>query len=323
MGLPVKGKAFLITGGAGFLGSWLTERIASEGGRVICIDNLSSGSRSNIKHPGIRFREADVCDSSMRIPGKIDYIVHAASIASPDYYQKRPLETIGANTTGLLNMLALAREKKVKGFLFTSTSEVYGNPPDAFVPTPEEYYGNVNSFGPRSCYDESKRCGEAICYTFFTKYNMPIRIARIFNTYGPRLRSKEGSSYGRVIPRFIEQSLAGTPMTVFGDGTQTRSFCYVNDQIDGLLRLLLTDGIDGEVVNLGAQEEMTVLRLAKDVRKLTSSDSAIEFFGLPRDDPRRRCPDIRKARKLLGFRPKTKIKEGLIRTIGWLRGDSE
>lgn len=313
----ISGKSFLITGGSGFLGSWLSEKIESLGGKVTILDNLSSGSRDNSEHLKAKFIQADVCDTQT-MPGKLDYIIHAASIASPDYYQKKPIETIWANTKGLHNMLALAKQKKVKGFLFTSTSEVYGNPPDKFVPTPETYYGNVNSYGPRSCYDEGKRCGEAYCYTFFHAFGTPVRLARIFNTYGPRLRAKEGSSYGRVIPRFVNQARANDDITVFGDGLQTRSFCFVDDQIDGLLRLLLTDGLDGEVVNIGNDDEKTIKELAKTIKSAVSSNSKIAYRPLPKDDPMRRCPDLRKARRLFGFKTKVKLKEGLKETIGWM-----
>ncbi len=314
----VDGRTFLITGGAGFLGSWLAERLESLGGKVICKDNLSSGSLDNIRHLKAKFIHADVCNPP-KISGKIDYIIHAASIASPDYYQKKPIETIWANTIGLHNMFSLAKEKKSRGFLYTSTSEVYGNPPDKFVPTSETFYGNVNSYGPRSCYDEGKRCGEAYCYTFFHNHGLPVRIARIFNTYGPRLRSKEGSSYGRVIPRFIEQSLANSEITVFGDGDQTRSFCYIDDQIDGLLRLLLLENLDGQVINIGGSEEKSILELAKTVKKLIGSDSKITHGKLPKDDPRRRCPDLKKAKRLLGYGPQVKLKEGLEKTIDWVK----
>ncbi|MBI5354893.1 MAG: NAD-dependent epimerase/dehydratase family protein [Candidatus Aenigmarchaeota archaeon] len=313
----IKGKSFLITGGSGFLGSWLSERIEALGGTVTILDNLSSGSRDNSKHLKAKFIQADVCETKT-LPGKLDYIIHAASIASPDYYQKKPIETIWANTKGLHNMLEIAKQKKVKGFLFTSTSEVYGNPPDKFVPTPETYYGNVNSYGPRSCYDEGKRCGEAYCYTFFQAFGTPVRLARIFNTYGPRLRAKEGSSYGRVIPRFVNQARANEDITVFGNGKQTRSFCYVDDQVDGLLRLLLLDGLDGQVVNIGNDDEKTIIELAKTIKNAVSSSSEVAFGPLPKDDPIRRCPDLRKAKKLLGFKPRIKLKEGLKETIGWM-----
>lgn len=240
-----------------------------------------------------------------------------ASIASPDYYQKEPIATIDANTIGTKNMLELATKQKVKSLVYTSTSECYGD--SKIVPTPEVYWGNVNPNGIRSCYDEGKRCGEAYCLSFFRKYKTPVRIARIFNTYGPRLSAKEGSSYGRVIPRFIEQSLLNKDITIFGDGSQTRSFCYISDQINGLYKLLTVPNIDGEVINIGNTNEMTILQLAKSIIKLTNSSSNIVFTELPADDPKRRCADIRKAKKMLGWLPEVSLENGLTKTIDWFK----
>ncbi|MDI6806911.1 MAG: SDR family oxidoreductase [Candidatus Aenigmarchaeota archaeon] len=312
-------KTFLVTGGAGFLGSWFCDILNVFGARVICLDNLSSGSKKNIKHltknKNFKFINADVC--SFNTHEKIDYIAHLASIASPPLYQKFPVQTLDANVIGTRNMLELARRNDIKSFLFTSTSEIYGNPPDEAIPTPESYYGYVNPYGQRSMYDEGKRAAESYCYSYFIKYNLPIRIARIFNTYGPRLDIKSTSQYGRVIIKFIYQALNNKPITVYGDGKQTRSFCYITDQMEGLFKLFMTPKINGEVVNIGNSEEISILRLARKVKKLTKSNSKITFQPLPPDDPRRRCPDLTKAKKLLNFKPKVSLQKGLKRMIDW------
>jgi len=323
-------KKFLITGGAGFLGSWFCDVIIALNGKVICVDNLSSGSTKNINHllanPNFRFVQADVIDYQPK--EAIDYIVHMASIASPSMYMEHPVETLDANIIGIKKILEMAKSLCVKEFLFTSTSEVYGNPSDQFIPTPESYYGFVNSFGPRSMYDEGKRAAEAYCYSYFIQSQkegkiLPIRIARIFNTYGPKLDIEGTSLYGRALIKFIYQALNGKPVTVYGDGKQTRSFCYIADQIVGLFKLLLAPGIDGEVINIGNNTEISILDLAKLIIGISNSKSSMEFNSLPtysmKDDPRRRCPDIKKAEKLLHYQPKTDLKEGLKRTIEWAR----
>jgi UDP-glucuronate decarboxylase len=311
-------KTFLITGGAGFLGSWLCDVLVASGARIICVDNLSSGVKSNISHLRkyqIQFVKEDICD--LRIDKKVDFIIHMACIASPPLYQKYPIETLDTSTFGTKNVLEIARKNDVEGFLFSSTSESYGDA--EVVPTPESYWGNVNPIGPRSVYDEGKRVAEAYCMAYHRKYNLPIRIARIFNTYGPRLDVSSTSQYGRVIIKFVTQALNEEPITVYGDGSQTRSFCYVTDLIEGLLILLLKPGINGEVVNLGNDKEISILNLARLIIELTSSRSKITFQPLPEDDPKRRRPDVRKALKILGWTPRVTLKEGLKKTIEWVQ----
>lgn len=315
----IKKKNFLITGGAGFIGSWFCDAIIALNGRVVCVDNLSSGSKENIKHllnnQNFEFVQADVCE--FQTEKRFDYIIHMASLAAVDLYQKNPVKTLNSNLLGIRNMLELAKKEKVNGVLFTSTSEVYGDA--KVIPTPETYWGNVNPYGPRCMYEEAKRAAEAYCYAYWKKFNTPVRVARIFNTYGPRLDVKSASQYGRVIVKFIWQALNQKPLTVYGNGTQTRSFCYITDQIVGLIKLLLTPGIDGEVINIGNDEETSIINLARIVLKLSGSNSRITFEPLPLDDPRRRCPDLKKAKDLLRFRPKVRLEEGLKRTIEWIR----
>lgn len=317
----IRGKKFLVTGGAGFLGSWFCDVLNRFDAKVTCVDNLSSSSIKNINHlvgkENFTFVQKDILD--FETDESMDYIIHMASIAAPLLYQKYPIETLNSNILGTKKMLEFVKEKSVKAFLLTSTSEVYGNPPDQFVPTPESYYGLSNSFGPRSMYDEGKRASEAYCYSFFKMFKLPIRIARIFNTYGPRLDIKNTSQYGRVIAKFIQQASEGRPITVFGDGNQTRSFCYITDQIIGLFRLLLTDGLDGQVVNIGNENEVTILDLAKRIINLTGSKANIVFQPLPEDDPRRRCPNTTKMHDLLKFSPNVNLDEGLSRTIEWFK----
>ena len=311
-----KGKTALVTGGAGFLGSWICVTLVKLGSYVICLDNLSSGLESNISHllssDNFRFVKADISEP-YQVNEPVDLVMHMASRASPFEFEHFPLEILRANTIGTLNALEIAREHKAV-FLFTSTSETYGNP--AVVPTPESYYGYVNSIGIRGCYDESKRCGEAYVIAYRKQYGMDVRIARIFNTYGPRIRPD--GIYGRAIPRFISQALRNEPITVFGDGKQTRSFCYITDQVEGLLRLALFENARGQVINIGNDEEITVIDLAKMVKSSTGSSSSITFGPLPQDDPYRRCPDITKAKQILGWKPKVKLVDGLRKTIKWL-----
>ncbi len=321
----IEGKTFLVTGGAGFIGSWFCDVAIEMGGKVVCVDNLSSGAKDNIKHllasKKFLFLEEDACSFSTK--EKIDYIIHMAANASVPHYQKYPIESLDSNIIGTKKMLELAKEKSAKGFLFTSTSEVYGNAPDHLIPTEESFYGYINSYGPRAMYDEGKRAAEAYCYSYFQKYKLPIRIARIFNTYGPRLDAKLPSSYGRALIKFVHQSLNNEPITVYGDGKQTRSFCYITDQIEGLFKLLLADGLDGEVVNIGNSRETTIRELAEKIIKIAKSASSSALNHPPhydiRDDPRRRCPHIAKANKLLSFVPKVSLEEGLEKTIGWYR----
>ncbi len=307
----------LITGGAGFLGSHICERLLLEGHEVFCIDNLSSGSYQNIKRlegRSFHFMREDVLVMN-QFP-EADFIFHMASLASPDYYQKEPVRTIEINTVGTKMLLEHAR-KTGAGFMFTSTSEVYGD--TQIIPTPESYWGNVNPNGIRSCYDEGKRCGEAYCKAYERLHGMDVRIVRIFNTYGPRLRAREGSNYGRVVPRFIEQALAGEPLTVFGDGSQTRSFTYVDDTIGGILRIAFDSKAKNNFFNIGNENETTINELAEKIIRMTESKSVLEYMPLPEDDPKRRKPDISKARNVLGWEPKIGLDEGLKKTIEWHR----
>lgn len=320
VGARLKEKTVLVTGGAGFLGSWICDAIDAFGGRIVCVDNLSSGSEKNIARllgrRNFKLVKADV--QTFSSDEEIDYIFHMACIASPPLYQKYPIETLDASVLGTRNVLEIAKRKNARGIVFTSTSEVYGDA--AVIPTPENYWGNVNPVGPRSVYDEGKRVAETYCRSYFQMFKTPIRTARIFNTYGPRLDVKSSSQYGRVVVKFIAQALKNEPLTVYGDGSQTRSFCYVTDLIEGLIRLLLTPGLDGEIINIGYDRETSVLDLAKLIVGLTKSESKIVFEPLPVDDPRRRRPDIGKAGKLLGWKPTTPLKEGLTKTIGFISG---
>jgi UDP-glucuronate decarboxylase len=305
----------MVTGGAGFLGSWMCDTLVGSGANVTCIDNLSSGDLNNIRHllenERFCFIQHDITEP-LSIQRPPDLIFHMASRASPFEFEHYPIQILKANTLGVLVSLGIAKKYNAK-IVYTSTSEVYGNP--EIVPTPESYNGNVNPVGPRGCYDEAKRCGEAYVIAYRKQHNMDTRIARIFNTYGPRIR-KDGI-YGRVVPRFIDQALHGDPVTVFGDGLQTRSFTYVTDQIEGLLRLATIDKARGEVINIGNVNEITVLDLAKQVISLTGSPSSISFHPLPADDPLRRRPDISKAKAILTWCPKVPLESGLHRTIEW------
>ena len=311
-----EGKRVLVTGGAGFIGSWICDVLVSFYAEADCLDNLSTGKMENIDHllgkPKFKFVNEDVCTFKSDV--KYDYILHLASRASPEEYQQHPIETLQANSVGSYNMLELAR-KYDSTILFASTSEVYG---DAEVfPTPESCWGSVNHIGPRSCYYEGKRFAEALFMAYHKKYRLDTRIARIFNSYGPRLRAE--GAYGRAVSRFITQALADQPITVYGDGKQTRSFCYITDTTTVLLLLLTSKGVEGEIVNIGNSEEITILELAQRIKKLAVSTSPITFHPLPEDDPRRRCPDMGKAEKILGWKPKIRLEEGLTRTITWFQ----
>jgi len=307
----------LVTGGAGFLGSWMCDTLLASGAHVTCVDNFSSGQKENIRHlmdhERFRFIEHDI-SVPLHIDTKLDYVFHMASRASPFEFEHYPIQILKANTMGVLVALGIAKKHGAK-ILYTSTSEVYGNPD--IVPTPETYYGNVNPIGPRGCYDEAKRCGEAYVMAYRKQHNLDARIARIFNTYGPRIRMD--GIYGRVIPRFICQALNNEPITVFGDGMQTRSFTYVTDQIEGLLRLASLDAARGQVINIGNVNEITVLTLAKKVIDVTGSSSMLSFSPLPEDDPLRRRPDITRAKQVLGWEPKVPLEKGLVRTVEWIR----
>lgn len=316
-GKKLSGANVMVTGGAGFIGSYLCDVLANLGSRITCIDNLSGGRIENIDHllrecKGFRFIKADI--SKANLSGRFDYIMHLASPAAPREYQRIPVETMLANSLGTLNVLEIARKNDAV-VLYTSTSEVYGDA--QVIPTPEDYWGYVNPIGLRSCYDESKRFSEALLMAYMRQYGMDVRIVRIFNTYGPRMRSD--NVYGRVIPRFIKQAISGKPITVYGDGSQTRSFCYISDTVEGLIRALLKREARGEVINIGNPHEISILELAKLIKKIVGSNSRITFKKLPEDDPRRRVPDITKARKLLDWRPRVDLEEGLKITVQWFK----
>jgi len=303
----------LITGGAGFIGSHLCDFLLKKGLKVICVDNFITGSPSNISHlkgnPDFMFIEQDVSEK-ITVDGEVDYVLHFASPASPADYLKFPIQTLKAGSMGTYNALELARSKK-SIFMLASTSEVYGNP--LVHPQKEDYWGNVNSTGPRSVYDEAKRFAEAITMAYHRVYGISVRIARIFNTFGSRMRLNDG----RVVPNFIYQALNGQPLTVYGDGSQTRSFCYIDDLLEGLYRLLLSDM--NTPVNLGNPGEMSILEFAKLILKITGSKSEIVHLPLPEDDPHRRQPDISKAKQFLKWEPRISIEDGLARTIAWFK----
>jgi dTDP-glucose 4,6-dehydratase len=300
----------IVTGGAGFLGSHLCAALLSRGDSVVCVDDLSTGDARNIEalldDPAFSFQQADVSES-LRVPGPVDAVAHLASPASPPDYHRLPLHTLATGSRGTENALALAHAHGAR-FLLASTSEVYGDP--LVHPQREDYWGNVNSVGPRSVYDEAKRYAEAVAMAYRRSYGTDVGIVRIFNTYGPRMRPQDG----RVVSSFITQALTGDSLTIYGDGSQTRSFCYVDDLVAGLLAMIDAADVSGPV-NLGNPEERTVLELAQIVLQVTGSSSEIEFHKLPTDDPLRRRPDISRARKLLGWAPVVDIHEGLGRTI--------
>ena len=295
----------LITGGAGFLGSHLCDRFLKEGFHVIAMDNLITGDLRNIEHlfksPDFEFYHHDV-STFVHIPGELHYILHFASPASPIDYLKIPIQTLKVSSLGTHNLLGLARSKKAR-ILVASTSEVYGDP--LVHPQTEEYYGNVNPIGPRGVYDEAKRFQEAITMAYHTYHNLETRIIRIFNTYGPRMRLNDG----RVLPAFIGQALRGEDLTVFGDGSQTRSFCYVDDEVDGIFRLLMSDY--HFPVNIGNPDEITIGDFAEEIVKLTGTKQKVIYKPLPQDDPKQRQPNITKAKELLGWSPKVSRAEGL------------
>jgi UDP-glucuronate decarboxylase len=312
-----EGKNILVTGGAGFLGSWICEVLVEQGAKVICLDNLVSGLKSNISHlmdrEKFKFIQHDIT-KPIFFNEPIDIVMHLASRASPFEFEKFPIQILKANTLGIWVALGIAKKHDAR-FVYTSTSEVYGAATE--IPTSEEYRGNVNPVGPRSCYDEAKRCGESYVIAYKMQHDLDIRIARIFNTYGPSMRAE--GVYGRVIPRFVEQALSNKPITIFGDGSQTRSFCYVTDQVEGLLKLAFSERAKGEVVNIGSDKEITIIELAKLVNEITDSSSEREFHPLPEDDPPRRKPDITKAKEVLGWEPKVDLKEGLSKMIEWFK----
>jgi len=303
----------VVTGGAGFLGSHLCDLLIERGWEVLCLDNLITGSDANISHllahPRFRFGRQDV-SRYIEVPGPVDAVLHFASPASPPDYLKWPIETMKVGSLGTHNTLGLALAKKAK-YLLASTSECYGDP--TVSPQPESYWGYVNSVGPRSVYDEAKRFAEALTMAYHRYHGVDTRIVRIFNTYGPRMRLNDG----RALPNFLYQALTGEPITVYGDGKQTRSFCYVSDLIEGIYRLLESD--EHMPTNIGNPHEMTILEFAERIRNLVGRDTPIVFRELPQDDPKQRCPDVSKARRILKWEPKINLEEGLKRTFEYFR----
>lgn len=303
----------LITGGAGFIGSHLCERLIRDGHEVVCLDNLLTGQEANLEplrgEKRFRFLRRDLCEP-VDWEEPLDYVLHFASPASPPDYLRHPLETLRVGSTGTWNALELARQRKAK-FLMASTSEVYGDP--EVNPQPESYWGRVNPVGPRSVYDEAKRFSEALTMAYHKTHGVDTRIVRIFNSYGPRMRKEDG----RAIPNFITQALSGKPLTIYGKGGQTRSFCYITDLVEGICRLMESDL--HEPVNIGNPVETTLLQLAQTILRLTGSSSALEYRPLPQDDPKVRCPDIQMAREQLKWESKVPLEQGLRSTIDWFR----
>ena len=313
-----------IAGGAGFIGSHLSEHLLNNGFQVICLDNFITSGEENISHlkdnPNFTFIHQNIIDfpliESKKLP-KPNFIFHLASPASPNKHSKRsyiayPIETLQVNSLGTYNLLEAAKNANAR-FLFASTSEIYGDP--NISPQPETYFGNVNPNGVRSVYDEGKRFGEAITMAYVRKFNLDARMARIFNTYGPKMQIDDG----RVVSNFIIEALKGEPLTVYGKGEQTRSFCYVDDMVNGLMLVMFSENTNGQVFNLGNPDEKTILELAQLIKKLTKSASEIVYEKLPLDDPKKRNPDISKARKILGFSPKVKTEDGLLKTIEYFK----
>jgi len=302
-------KRILITGGAGFLGSHLSKKLLNEGNEVLCVDNFFTGSRQNIapllENPNFEFLRHDI---TIPLYVEVDEIYNLASPASPIHYQFDPVQTTKTSVLGAINMLGLAKRLKIK-ILQASTSEVYGDP--AIHPQPESYWGNVNPIGPRACYDEGKRCAETLFFDYYRQHSLQIKVMRIFNTYGPNMQANDG----RVVSNFIVQALQNEPITIYGDGSQTRSFCYVDDLIEGMHSLMKTgDHVTGPI-NIGNPGEFTMLELAENIIELTNSRSRIMHKPLPIDDPKLRKPDITKARELLKWEPKVHLREGLVKTI--------
>jgi dTDP-glucose 4,6-dehydratase len=302
-----------VSGGAGFIGSHLCEGLLEKGIRVLALDNFITGSHNNVRtlvgNPDFEFRQVNV-NNGVFVDGDVRYVLHFASPASPPQYDANPIHTLKVGTVGTMNMLGLARAKGAT-FLLASTSEVYGDP--LVHPQPETYWGNVNPIGPRGCYDEAKRCAEAYAMAYHRAHGVDTRIIRIFNTHGPRMQVLDG----RAVPNFMAQAIRGEPLTVYGDGSQTRSLCYVSDLVRGVLAVL--ERGDDMPVNLGNPEEVTVLQLAQTIVRLADSKSEIVFRELPVDDPKQRRPDIARARKLLGWQPEVGLEDGLGRTLEYFR----
>jgi dTDP-glucose 4,6-dehydratase len=303
----------VVSGGAGFIGSHLCEALLARGIEVLALDNFITGSSGNLKaladHPDFGFRQANV-NEEVVIEGDVRFVLHFASPASPPQYDANPIHTLKVGTLGTMNMLGLARAKGAT-FLLASTSEVYGDP--LVHPQPESYWGNVNPIGPRGCYDEAKRCAEAFAMAYHRAHGVDTRIVRIFNTHGPRMQVLDG----RAVPNFMAQALRNEPLTVYGDGSQTRSLCYVSDLVRGVLAAL--ERADELPVNLGNPEEVTVLQLAETIIRLAGSESKIVFRDLPVDDPKQRRPDITRARRLIGWEPEVKLEDGLGKTLEYFR----
>ncbi len=325
----LSGRTLLISGGAGFLGSYiigtihtLNKQFLKKPCRVLCIDNHITGSKNSfihqLKDPSLKFIKADVA-RPLTVKSKVDYIIHAAGVASPFYFKKFPMETIEAAVLGVKNLLELSRKQKIKGFLFFSSSEIYGNPDPKFIPTPETYKGNVSSIGPRACYDESKRLAETICITYHQLYNVPIKIVRPFNVYGPGMKLTDY----RVIPTFFAKALAGDSLPVHGGGRQTRTFCYVADAVVGFLKVLLKGRV-GEIYNVGTnQPEMTMVELGEVISKLFDNSIKVQLIPYPKtypqDEPARRCPDLTKINSQLGYKTIFNLEKGLKQTLDWYR----
>lgn len=306
-------KRILVTGGAGFLGSSLVDRLLEMGHEVLCVDNLFTGTKRNIDHLHAQSRfEFMRHDVTFPLYVEVDEIYNLACPASPVHYQHDPIQTTKTSVHGAINMLGLAKRLKCKIFQ-ASTSEVYGDP--TVHPQTEDYWGNVNPIGPRSCYDEGKRCAETLFFDYRRQCGLPIKVARIFNTYGPRMHHADG----RVVSNFVIQALRGEPITLYGDGSQTRSFCYVDEMVDGFIRLMNTDETVTGPINLGNPVEFSIRELAEMTVRLTGSRSPIEYRPLPQDDPRQRRPDITRAKEALGWEPKIGLEEGLSRTIAHFR----
>jgi UDP-glucuronate decarboxylase len=304
-------KSVLVTGGAGFLGSHLCDRLLAEGHEILCVDNFATGSKSNIAHLlSQEYFELIRHDVTFPLYIEVDAIYNLACPASPIHYQRDPVQTTKTTVHGAINVLGLAKRLKCKIFQ-ASTSEVYGDPKTH--PQKEEYWGNVNPIGPRSCYDEAKRCAETLFFDYRRQHSLPIKVARIFNTYGPRMHPDDG----RVVSNFIVQALRREPITIYGDGSQTRSFCYVDDMIDGFVRLMATPADFTGPVNFGNPCEFTIKELAETILALTGSRSEITYLPLPTDDPRQRQPDISLAKEKLGWTPKVPLDEGLAKTIAY------